>query len=75
VRRRFGYRRIHGMLRPQFPVNCKKVYQLYSADGGAKAQKRLSGHQRLLLALQPAEQVSALCGWRAHFGSVLRRPH
>ena len=32
VRRRFGYRRIHDMLRPQFPgVNHKRVYRLYSA--------------------------------------------
>ncbi|WP_231741419.1 IS3 family transposase [Paucibacter sp. KCTC 42545] len=31
VRRRFGYRRIHDVLRPQFPgVNHKRVYRLYS---------------------------------------------
>ena len=31
VRRRFGYRRIHDLLRPQFPsVNHKRVYRLYS---------------------------------------------
>lgn len=31
VRRRFGYRRIHDLLRPQFPgVNHKRIYQLYS---------------------------------------------
>ena len=31
ARRRFGYRRIHDMLRPQFPgVNHKRVYRLYS---------------------------------------------
>jgi putative transposase len=30
VRRRFGYRRIHDMLRPEFPgVNHKRVYRLY----------------------------------------------
>ncbi|WP_425591647.1 IS3 family transposase [Hydrogenophaga aromaticivorans] len=30
VRRRFGYRRIHDLLRPQFPgVNHKRVYRLY----------------------------------------------
>lgn len=29
VRRRFGYRRLHGLLRPEFPnVNHKKVYLL-----------------------------------------------
>jgi hypothetical protein len=31
-RRRFGYRRIHDMLKPDFPgVNHKRVYRLYSA--------------------------------------------
>ena len=31
VRRRFGYRRIHDLLRPQFPgVNHKRIYRLYS---------------------------------------------
>jgi len=31
-RRRFGYRRIHDLLRPQYPgVNHKRVYRLYSA--------------------------------------------
>ena len=30
VRRRFGYRRIHDLLRPEFPgVNHKWVYRLY----------------------------------------------
>jgi len=30
VRRRFGYRRIHDLLRPEFPgVNHKRVYRLY----------------------------------------------
>ena len=30
VRRRFGYRRIHDLLRPQFPgVNHKRIYRLY----------------------------------------------
>lgn len=32
VRRRFGYRRIHDLLRPTFPqVNHKRVYRLYKA--------------------------------------------
>ena len=31
VRRRFGYRRIHDLLRPQFAgVNHKRVYRLYT---------------------------------------------
>lgn len=32
ARRRFGYRRIHDLLRPEFPdVNHKRIYRLYSA--------------------------------------------
>ncbi len=31
VRRRFGYRRIHDLLRPEFPgVNHKRLYRLYT---------------------------------------------
>ncbi len=31
ARRRFGYRRIHDMLRPEYPnVNHKRAYRLYS---------------------------------------------
>ncbi len=31
VRRRFGYRRIHDLLRPHFPgLNHKRVYRLYT---------------------------------------------
>ncbi|MBN8751764.1 MULTISPECIES: IS3 family transposase [Variovorax] len=41
VRRRFGYRRIHDMLRPHFPgVNHKKVYRLYSAANLAVRKRR-----------------------------------
>ncbi|WP_230428350.1 IS3 family transposase, partial [Xanthomonas campestris] len=30
ARRRFGYRRLHDLLRPEFPqVNHKKIYRLY----------------------------------------------
>ena len=41
VRRRFGYRRIHDMLRPQFPgVNHKRVYRLYRQANLAVRQHR-----------------------------------
>ncbi len=40
VRRRFGYRRIHDLLRPTFPgVNHKKVYRLYR-DADLAVRKR-----------------------------------
>ena len=41
ARRRFGYRRIHDMLRPHFPgVNHKRVYRLYSAANLAVRKRR-----------------------------------
>ena len=40
-RRRFGYRRIHDLLRPAFPgVNHKRVYRLYSAAKLAVKKRR-----------------------------------
>lgn len=41
ARRRFGYRRIHDLLRPEFPgVNHKRVYRLYSAANLAVRKRR-----------------------------------
>src|SRR5690606_37500231 len=41
VRRRFGYRRLHDLLRPEFPdVNHKKVYRLYSEANLAVRRRR-----------------------------------
>jgi putative transposase len=41
ARRRFGYRRIHDLLRPEFPgVNHKRVYRLYSAADLAVRKRR-----------------------------------
>lgn len=41
VRRRFGYRRVHDLLRAQFPgVNHKRVYRLYSAAGLAVRKRQ-----------------------------------
>ena len=41
ARRRFGYRRIHDMLRPEFPgVNHKRVYRLYSAANLAVRRRK-----------------------------------
>ncbi|WP_373423322.1 IS3 family transposase [Variovorax paradoxus] len=56
ARRRFGYRRIHDMLRPNFPgVNHKRVYRLYSAANLAvrkrkKAKRPISERVPLQLA-------------------------
>ena len=42
ARRRFGYRRIHDLLRPEFPgVNHKRVYRLYRvADLAVRKRKK-----------------------------------
>ncbi|MDP1684478.1 MAG: IS3 family transposase [Hydrogenophaga sp.] len=43
VRRRFGYRRIHDLLRPQFPgVNHKRVYRLYRQANLALRRRKKS---------------------------------
>ena len=40
LRRRFGYRRLHDLLRPEFPaVNHKKVYRLY-CDANLSVRRR-----------------------------------
>jgi hypothetical protein len=50
ARRRFGYRRIHDMLREHFPgVNHKRVYRLYSEAN---------------LAVRRAQEGQAACGER-----------
>jgi putative transposase len=41
LRRRFGYRRIHGVLRPAYPgVNHKRIYRLYAAAHLAVRKRR-----------------------------------
>jgi len=41
ARRRFGYRRIHDLLRPEYPgVNHKRVYRLYSAANLAVRKRK-----------------------------------
>src|SRR5690606_18210315 len=45
VRRRFGYRRLHDLLRPEYPtVNHKKVYRLYrEASLAVRRRKKARG--------------------------------
>ena len=41
ARRRFGYRRIHDLLRPEFPgVNHKRIYRLYCAENLAVRKRK-----------------------------------
>jgi len=62
ARRRFGYRRIHDMVKPAFPgVNHKKIYRLYTEAGltvrKRKKAKRPIGERQPLLAVASVNHV------------------
>ena len=63
ARRRFGYRRIHGMLRPEFPdVNHKRVYRLYSeANLAVHRRKKTRRAASERVPLQIAKNVNEVC--------------
>jgi len=69
VRRRFGYRRIHDLLRPQFPgVNHKRVYCLYcEADLTVRRCKKAKRPINERVPLQLATTVNDV--WRMDFVS------
>ena len=69
VRRRFGYRRIHDLLRPQFPeVNHKRVYRLYSAaDLAVRKRKKAKRPINERVPLQLARAVNEV--WSMDFVS------
>ena len=69
ARRRFGYRRIHDLLRPQFPgVNHKKVYRLYSAANLAvRKRKKVKRAASERVPLQLAQGVNEV--WSMDFVS------
>ena len=67
VRRRFGYRRIHDMLEPQFPgVNHKRVYRLYT-EANLTVRKRKKAKRPLSerVPLQMAQSVNEV--WSMDF--------
>jgi len=69
ARRRFGYRRIHDLLRPEFPqVNHKRVYRLYSAANLA-VRKRKKGKRPVSerVPLQIAQSINEV--WSMDFVS------
>ena len=69
VRRRFGYRRIHDLLRPQFPgVNHQRVYRLYRQANLAE-RRRKKGKRPInkRVPLQPAQTVNEV--WSMDFVS------
>jgi putative transposase len=69
VRRRFGYRRIHDMLRPEFPgVNHKRVYRLYSqANLAVRRRKKTRRPASERVPLQIAQNVNEV--WSMDFVS------
>ncbi len=69
VRRRFGYRRIHDLLRPAFPeVNHKRVYRLYSiARLAVRKRKKAKRPANERVPLQIAQRVNEV--WSMDFVS------
>ena len=69
ARRRFGYRRIHDMLRPDFPgVNHKRVYRLYSeANLAVRRRKKVKRPAAERVPLQLAQNVNEV--WSMDFVS------
>ena len=69
ARRRFGYRRIHDLLRPEFPdVNHKRVYRLYSvAKLAVRKRKKAKRPASERVPLQIAQSVNQV--WSMDFVS------
>ena len=69
ARRRFGYRRVHDMLRPEFPgVNHKRVYRLYStANLAVRKRKKAKRPVSERVPLQIAKSVNEV--WSMDFVS------
>ena len=69
VRLRFGYRRIHDLLRPQFPgVNHKRVYRLYrQANLAVRRRKKGKRPVNERVPLQRAQKVNEV--WSMDFVS------
>jgi len=68
-RRRFGYRRVHDLLRPEFPgVNHKRVYRLYrNANLAVRKRKKAKRPMHERVPLQLATQVNQV--WSMDFVS------
>ncbi len=69
-RRRFGYRRIHDLLRPEFPsINHKRVYRLYRvADLAVRKRRKAKRPASERVPLQPAARVNE--AWSMDFSMV-----
>lgn len=69
VRRRFGYRRIHDLLRPEFPgVNHKRVYRLYTvANLTVRKRRKVKRPPSERVQLQLAKSINEV--WSTDFVS------
>ena len=68
ARRRFGYRRIHDLLRPEFPgVNHKRVYRLYREANLSVRKRRKQRIHSERIPLQIAQTVNEV--WSIDFVS------
>jgi putative transposase len=71
VRRRLGYRRIHDLLRPQFPgVNHKRVYRLYRQVNLAVRRRNMSKPFNEQVSLQLARTANEMWGMTFESGSL-----
>jgi putative transposase len=69
ARRRFGYRRIHDLIRPEFPgVNLKRVYRLYkNANLAVRRRKKAKRPASERVPLQLAQAINEV--WSMDFVS------
>jgi putative transposase len=69
ARRRFGYRRVHDLLRPEYPgINHKRIYRLYSvADLAVRKRKKAKRPSSERVPLQLATTVNEV--WSMDFVS------
>ena len=73
-RRRWGYRMIHDVLRPQYPgINHKRVYRIYTAEGLSIRKRKKSKRVGMRVPLVAAQTVNQT--WSMDFVSdAISRP-
>ena len=74
ARRRWGYRMIHDVLRPQYPgINHKRVYRIYTAEGLSIRKRKKAKHIGVRVPLMAALAVNQT--WSMDFVSdAIARP-
>ena len=74
ARRRWGYRMIHDVLRPQYPgINHKRIYRIYTAEGLSIRKRKKTKRVGLRVPLVAAQSVNQT--WSMDFVSdAINRP-